>query len=140
MAKPAGATCNLACMYCFFLEKERLYPGGRLRMSDDVLEEYLRQYIHAQKVPEVTIAWRGGEPTLMGLDFFRRSVEYAAKHAPPGMDIAYTLQTNGTLIDGAWCRFFRDNAFLIGLSIDGPRELHDRYRVDKGGGPPSTGS
>lgn len=135
MAKPTGSACNLNCSYCFFLEKERLYPDSRFRMSDEVLEEYVRQYIGAQQVPEVTIAWQGGEPTLMGLDFFMRSVEYARKHAPPGMSIAHTVQTNGTLLDEAWCEFLRENEFLAGLSIDGPRELHDRYRVDKGGRP-----
>jgi len=133
MAKPSGAACNLNCAYCFFLEKEKLYPGSDLRMSDEVLEKYIRQYIQAQQVQEATIAWQGGEPTLMGLDFFRRSVKLAAKHAPPGMRVSYTMQTNGTLLDDAWCEFLRSSGFLVGLSIDGPRELHDAYRVDKGG-------
>ncbi|MBN2027692.1 MAG: anaerobic sulfatase maturase [Actinobacteria bacterium] len=133
MAKPSGAACNLNCAYCFFLEKERLYPGSDLRMSDEVLEEYIRQYIQAQQVPEAIIAWQGGEPTLMGLDFFRRSVELAVEYAPPGMRVSYTMQTNGTLLDDAWCEFLNENGFLVGLSMDGPRELHDAYRVDKGG-------
>lgn len=134
MAKPTGSACNLACDYCFFRVKERLYPGGSFRMSDEVMEEYIRQYIEAQEAPEVIIAWQGGEPTMMGLDFFRRSVDCAGKHARPGMNISHTIQTNGTLIDEEWCGFLRDNGFLVGLSMDGPRELHDRYRHDNTGG------
>jgi len=133
MAKPSGAACNLNCAYCFFLEKEKLYPDSDLRMGGEVLEEYIRQYIQAQQVPEAVIAWQGGEPTLMGLDFFRKSVELAREYAPPGMRVAYTMQTNGTLLDDAWCEFLRESGFLVGLSMDGPRELHDAYRVDKGG-------
>jgi uncharacterized protein len=133
MAKPTGSVCNLDCAYCFFLQKERLYPGGDLRMDEGVMEEYLRQYIHVRRAEEVIIAWQGGEPTLMGLDFFRGAVETAAKHAPEGMRVSHTIQTNGTLLDEEWCEFLRDNGFLVGLSLDGPRELHDRYRVDKSG-------
>ena len=135
MAKPAGSSCNLACRYCFFLEKERLYPGSRQRMDSAVLEAYIRQYIEAQQVPQVSVTWQGGEPTLMGLDFFRRSVELARERAPEGMQVEFSLQTNGTLLDEEWCGFFRENGFLIGLSLDGPRELHDAYRVDRGGAP-----
>ena len=134
MAKPTGAACNLDCDYCFFLNKEQLYPGSTMRMSGDVLEAYLHQYIETQSVPEVTIAWQGGEPMMMGLDFFRGSVEIADRSAPTGTHISYTLQTNGTLLDRDWCSFLRENGFLVGLSLDGPRELHDRYRHDKGGG------
>ncbi len=133
MAKPTGSACNLGCDYCFFLQKERLYPGSSFRMTDEVLEEYVSQYIEAQQVPEVTIVWQGGEPTMMGLDFFRRSIDYAEKHAPPGMRVSHTIQTNGTLIDADWCDFLRENGFLVGLSLDGPRELHDRYRRDRRG-------
>jgi uncharacterized protein len=135
LAKPAGAACNLACSYCFFLSKEEFYPGSRFRMSDELLETYIRQYIEAQRTDRVTIAWQGGEPTLMGLDFFERSVEFATKYAPPGMHVEYSIQTNGTLLDDAWCAFFREHNVLVGLSIDGPRALHDAYRVDKGGRP-----
>jgi uncharacterized protein len=135
LAKPTGAVCNLGCKYCFFLSKENLYPGSSFRMSDDLLEEYIRQYVQSQHIPEATISWQGGEPMLMGLDFFRRSVEYVDKYKEPGMKIQYTMQTNGTLLDDEWCKFFRDNGFLVGLSLDGPRELHDAYRVDKGGNP-----
>jgi serine-type anaerobic sulfatase-maturating enzyme len=133
MAKPTGSACNLNCDYCFFLKKERLYPGSAFRMSDAVHESYIRQLLEAHQVPQVTIAWQGGEPTLMGLDFFRRSVELQKKYAKPGTRIENTFQTNGILLDEAWCAFFRENNFLIGLSLDGPRELHDFYRKDKGG-------
>jgi uncharacterized protein len=134
LAKPTGAVCNLDCSYCFFLSKEMLYPGSRFRMADELLETYLRQLIEAHaRSPEVTIAWQGGEPTLMGLDFFRRSVELAELYLRPGQRAAYTIQTNGTLLDPEWAAFFREHDFLVGISIDGPRELHDAYRVNKGG-------
>ncbi len=135
LAKPTGAICNLACQYCFFLSKETLYPGGRFRMSDEVLEAYIRQLIESHRTPEVTIAWQGGEPTLMGLDFFRRSIELERQYRKPGMTIHHTIQTNGTLLDDEWCAFFREHDFLVGISIDGPRALHDAYRVNKGGRP-----
>ena len=133
MAKPAGALCNLACDYCFFLKKEDLYPGSDFRMSEEVLESYIRQTIEGQRVPAVTIAWQGGEPTLMGLPFFRRAAGYVDKYLPAGMELEQTLQTNGVLLDEGWCEFLRENNFLVGLSVDGPRELHDAYRHDKGG-------
>ena len=133
MAKPTGSACNLNCDYCFFLKKERLYPGSAFRMSDEVHEAYIRQLLEAHQVPQVTIAWQGGEPTLMGLDFFKRSVALQKKYQKPGTRIENTFQTNGILLDDAWCRFFHENNFLIGLSMDGPRELHDVYRRDKGG-------
>jgi uncharacterized protein len=134
LAKPTGAVCNLDCSYCFFLSKEMLYPGSRFRMADELLEAYVKQLIEAHAgVPEVAIAWQGGEPTLMGVDFFRRSVELAEECLQPGQRAAYTIQTNGTLLDEEWAAFFKDNDFLVGISIDGPRELHDTYRVNKGG-------
>jgi len=134
LAKPAGAICNLDCKYCFFLSKEMLYPGSRFRMADELLETYIRQLIEAHaRAPEVTIAWQGGEPTLIGLDFFRRSVELAEKYRRPGQRIAHTIQTNGTQIDDEWAAFFKEHNFLVGLSVDGPREMHDTYRVNKGG-------
>jgi uncharacterized protein len=135
LAKPTGAMCNLECKYCFFLPKAALYPGSHFRMTDALLESYMRQYIESQRVPEVSIAWQGGEPTLMGLDFFRRSIVYQKKHQKPNTTIQNALQTNGVLLDDAWCEFFRQHNFLIGLSLDGPRKLHDAYRVDKGGQP-----
>ena len=103
MAKPTGATCNLDCEYCFFLSKEMLYPGSRFRMAEDLQEAYIKQLLEAHvRVPEVTVAWQGGEPTMMGLDFFRRAVELQHKYATPGQRIINTLQTNGTLLDDEW--------------------------------------
>lgn len=133
MAKPTGSRCNLNCAYCFFLKKERLYPDGTFSMSDQLMEQYIRQTIEAHQVPEVTIAWQGGEPTLMGLDFFRRAMAVEQNCLKPGMRIENTLQTNGILIDVEWCRFFHEHDFLIGLSLDGPRSHHDAYRRDQGG-------
>ena len=133
LSKPTGAVCNLDCKYCFFLSKEMLYPGSRFRMADDMLETYIRQLLESQPGPEVAVAWQGGEPTLMGLDFFKRSVELVERHRRPAQRVAYTLQTNGTKIDDEWAAFFAEHKFLIGLSVDGPRHLHDAYRVDKGG-------
>jgi uncharacterized protein len=132
MSKPTGSACNLHCDYCFFLKKERLYPGSNFRMSDDVHEAYIKQLFEAHQVPQVTVAWQGGEPTLMGLDFFRRSVALQKKYQKPGTSIENTFQTNGILLDDAWCSFLHENGFLIGLSLDGPKELHDTYRKDKG--------
>lgn len=133
MTKPRGAICNLDCDYCYYLAKERLYPDGTFRMDSKLLEDYVRQYIEAQAVPEVTFAWQGGEPTLMGLDFFKLIIELQQKHRRTDMRIVNTLQTNGTLLDEEWCRFFRAHDFLIGISLDGPRDIHDAYRLDKGG-------
>lgn len=136
MAKPTGATCNLDCEYCFFLSKEMLYPDSRFRMSPEAQERYIRQLIESQpRVAEITVAWQGGEPTMMGLDFFRRAVELEAKFGHPGQRIVNTLQTNGTLLDDEWGEFLAQSEFLVGISIDGPREMHDAYRVDKGGKP-----
>ncbi len=135
MLKPRGAICNLNCAYCYFLSKELMYPGSRFRMAHDLLEAYTKQYIEAQRVPEVTFAWQGGEPTLMGLDFFKLAIALQQKYRKPGMRIYNALQTNGTLLDDAWCEFFHAHQFLIGLSVDGPRDLHDANRVDKGGRP-----
>jgi uncharacterized protein len=135
LAKPTGATCNLNCSYCFFLNKKSLYPGSHFRMSDKVLEHYIRQLIKSHRSNKVTVAWQGGEPTLMGLDFYRRAIAYQEQYKRPGMVFENTMQTNGTLLNDAWCEFFRDQGFLIGISIDGPRELHDAHRVDKRGKP-----
>jgi serine-type anaerobic sulfatase-maturating enzyme len=133
LAKPTGATCNLDCKYCFFLSKELLYPDSRFRMADEVLEAYICELMESQQEPEVTIAWQGGEPTLMGLDFFKRSVELVRKYQKPGQTVMHTIQTNGTLVDDPFAVFFKEHHFLVGLSMDGPREMHDAYRVDKGG-------
>jgi uncharacterized protein len=135
MTKPIGALCNLDCQYCFYLSKQQLYPGARARMSDETLESYLRQLIEAHRVPDVTVAWQGGEPTLMGVDFFRRVVELEEQYRKPGMTIQNTIQTNGTLLDDEWCAFFREHGFLVGISLDGPPEMHDAFRADKRGRP-----
>lgn len=135
MTKPIGPICNLDCKYCFYLEKEKLYPDkSNWRMSDDVLGHYIRCYIESQDTPDISFAWQGGEPTLMGLDFFRKVVELQQKYAA-GRRVTNAIQTNGTLLDDAWCEFLTQHGFLIGLSIDGPRRFHDRYRVDKKGQP-----
>jgi uncharacterized protein len=133
LAKPTGAICNLACSYCFFLDKELLYEGDRFRMSDQMQETYIRSLIDMHRTPEVTVAWQGGEPTLMGIGFFRRAIELERTHAKPGMTFLNTIQTNGTLLTDEWCEFFAENDFLVGISIDGPQALHDAYRVDKRG-------
>jgi uncharacterized protein len=133
LTKPIGPICNLDCKYCFYLEKEKMYPETKsFRMSDELLENYVRQYIQSQNAPEISFAWQGGEPTLMGVNFFRRAVELQRKYAG-GKQISNALQTNGVLLNDEWCAFFKQHQFLIGLSIDGPRSLHDKYRVDKGG-------
>jgi uncharacterized protein len=133
LAKPSGSTCNIDCKYCFFLSKEALYPNDKHRMSEATLETYIRQLLESHRTPEVTVAWQGGEPTLMKLDFFRRSVELVEKYRRPGQVVQHTFQTNGILLDDDWCAFFKEHDFLIGLSVDGPREVHDAYRVDRGG-------
>lgn len=133
MTKPIGALCNLDCKYCFYLEKESLYGSHKehdYKMSDAVLEQYVRQYIESQPVPTVTFAWQGGEPTLMGLDFYQKAVVLQKKYAN-GKTIENAFQTNCTLLNDRWCAFFKEHNFLVGASIDGPEELHDAYRVDK---------
>lgn len=133
MSKPTGPICNLDCSYCFYLEKEGLYsPQQRWAMSQPVLESYIRQYIEAQSGEMVNFAWQGGEPTLLGVDFFRKAFEIQQKYAN-GKTIQNALQTNGVLLDDAWGEFLAGHGVLVGVSIDGPRPLHDAYRVDKGG-------
>lgn len=135
MAKPSGSACNLGCSYCFYLEKEHLYPETRrFRMSPAVLETYVRDYIAAQPGPHVSFAWQGGEPTLMGVEFFREAVALQQRYAA-GKQIDNAFQTNGVLLNDEWGAFLAENKFLVGISIDGPRHLHDAYRIDKGGGP-----
>ena len=135
MTKPIGPICNLDCKYCFYLEKENLYPGTKhWAMDQEVLERYISQYIAAQPTENVDFAWQGGEPTLLGVDFFRTIVKLEEKYAG-GKTIHNALQTNGTLLNDEWCEFLGERHFLVGVSIDGPRELHDFYRVDKGNAP-----
>ena len=133
LAKPTGAICNLDCKYCFFLSKEMLYPGDRFRMSDELLKTYIQQLLESQPLGELNIAWQGGEPTLMGIDFFRRAIVYVEKYRKPGQSVLHTIQTNGTLLTDEWCAFFSEHRFLVGLSVDGPKPMHDAYRVDKRG-------
>jgi uncharacterized protein len=135
MAKPVGPICNLDCRYCFYLEKENLYGKKQdWAMPDAVLESYIRQYIDAHDEPEISFAWQGGEPTLLGVDFFRKILAIQNRFAN-GKRIGNAFQTNGVLLDDEWGEFLAKNDFLIGLSVDGPAELHDYYRVDKGGAP-----
>ncbi len=131
MAKAIGPICNLDCQYCFYLEKEKLYPDNeRWKMSDERLEVFIRDYIAAQPGQHVSFAFQGGEPTLLGVDYFRKVVALQKKYAN-GKTIETAFQTNGTLLNDEWCQLFAENNFLVGLSIDGPPELHDAYRVDK---------
>ena len=134
MLKPAGSACNLDCGYCYYLDKAAQYGGRQAVMADDLLELYIRQYIEANEVPVVTFCWHGGEPLLLGRDFYRRAVALQRKYAA-GKRIENTLQTNGTLVDEAWCELFAENGFLVGLSLDGPEDIHDAFRRTKGGRP-----
>jgi len=130
--KPIGSICNLDCHYCYYLEKERLYPEGeKFQMRYEVLEEYIIQHIDASPEAVIRFSWHGGEPTVLGLDYFRKVVELQRKHLPPGKSIVNGVQTNGTLLDDDWCRFFAREGFAVGLSLDGPPEMHDRFRVTK---------
>ncbi len=134
LAKPVGARCNLDCTYCFYLDKEALYPGSRFRMSDDVLRAWLEQLFHMHRgQATVPVAFQGGEPTLMGLDFFVRAAAMARAMARPGQRVELSLQSNGLLLDEAWVDFLRSEAVLVGLSIDGPEAMHDAFRVDRAG-------
>lgn len=139
MTKPNGPRCNIDCSYCYYLEKEGLYPDEkRFRMSDGVLERYVRDMIAAQLKAgqrEVTFAWQGGEPTLLGVAFFERTVALQKRHSPDGVRIENAFQTNGILLDDDWGEFFSREHFLVGISIDGPRKIHDRYRRDRAGRP-----
>ena len=136
MAKPAGSACQLDCAYCFYLSKEKLAGGpGPGHMNDEVLERFVKDYIASVTGDEVVFSWQGGEPTLLGVEFFEKVVALQRKHAKPGQRVENDLQTNGVLLDEDWARFLKEHRFLVGLSIDGPRELHDRIRVTKRGKP-----
>ncbi|MGE5357987.1 MAG: anaerobic sulfatase maturase [Bacteroidales bacterium] len=135
VAKPTGPICNLSCRYCFYLDAKALYPGTTSwAMSNEVLESFVRQYIAAQDVPVVSFAWQGGEPTLLGVDFFERVVALQQRYAD-GKRIENGFQTNGVLLDERWGQFLARHDFLVGLSVDGPRPLHDAYRANRGGQP-----
>lgn len=140
LCKPIGPVCNLNCAYCYYLGKKHLYPSDEhWQMSDDTLEQYIRQTIATQPadVREIVFGWQGGEPTLLGIDFYARAIELQKRHAPAGVTCINTMQTNGTLLDDGWCTFLKEHGFLVGLSIDGPGELHDQYRRDKNDEPTS---
>ncbi|MBU4053836.1 MAG: anaerobic sulfatase maturase [Proteobacteria bacterium] len=135
-AKPIGARCNLDCGYCYYLEKEDLYPGKTsFQMGDDLLEDYISQVIHGTREPEIRFSWHGGEPTLPGVEFFKKIVLLQKKHAPEGRAVLNNIQTNGTLLDEKWCDFLARENFTVGLSMDGPARFHDGFRVSKGGMP-----
>jgi len=132
LIKPAGSDCNIDCRYCFYKGRAPQFGQGKQRMSDEVLERLVKDYMQLG-FPVVGFAWQGGEPTLMGVDFYKRAVELQKKYGSPGQKVSNTLQTNGILLNDKWCRFLHDNKFLAGISIDGPREFHDCYRVDHSG-------
>jgi serine-type anaerobic sulfatase-maturating enzyme len=128
LVKPIGPVCDIKCEYCFYLEKRALFDRDeRYRMPDDVLAAYIAQYVESQPTPVAEFVWHGGEPTLLGADFFRRVVELQRPHRGR-KEIRNSMQTNGMRLDDEWCRFFKDNDFLVGVSLDGPKEIHDRYR------------
>ncbi len=132
--KPAGAVCNLDCQYCYYRDKRSLYPEAAC-MTESLLEEYILQHFEAALGPEVDFSWHGGEPTILGVDFFRKAVDLQRRHTPDGWRVRNGIQTNGILLDAEWCRFLSTEGFSVGLSLDGPAELHDPYRITKGGQP-----
>ena len=135
MLKPAGSLCNLACKYCYYLEKQKLYPLDKSRViSDELLEEFIRQYIESQTLPQVLFTWHGGEPLMRPISFYKRALELQRRYAR-GRQIDNCLQTNGMLLTDEWCEFLRENNFLVGVSIDGPQEFHDEYRRSRSGAP-----
>lgn len=135
MLKPAGAHCNLACKYCYYLEKNNLYQNShRHLMSDEILEQFTREYIEAQTMPQVLFTWHGGEPLMRSIDFYKKALALQKKYAH-GKQIDNVIQTNGTLLTDEWCEFFAQNHWLVGISIDGPQEYHDHYRVTPAGKP-----
>jgi len=136
MVKPGGAICNLDCSYCFYLHKEQLLGSEtKFRITDEILEAHIKQYIEGQDRDEIVFSWQGGEPTMLGLGFFEKVVELEKKYKKPNQRIENDLQTNGTLLNDDWGAFLKEHGFLVGLSIDGPRELHDAFRVNKDGKP-----
>jgi len=134
MLKPAGSLCNLDCKYCYYLDKAEIYGGREPRMTEEMLETVIREYIAANEVEDVTFNWHGGEPLVLGKDFYRKALSLQRKYSG-GKKIHNTLQTNGTLLDSEWADILREGDFLVGVSIDGPSSIHDRFRKDKGGAP-----
>jgi uncharacterized protein len=134
MLKPVGSKCNLDCDYCYYLEKENLYEKKNPVMSEDLLERFIKQYIESQTMPEIMFTWHGGETLMRPLSFYKRAIELQKQYGR-GRHIENSIQTNGTLLNDEWCKFFKENNFLVGISIDGPKEFHDEYRRDKMGRP-----
>ncbi len=135
LAKPNGPVCNLGCKYCFYLEKRELYPEkNNFLMPDGVLEKFVKEYIQSQNIPEIQFVWQGGEPLLAGISFYQKVIGFQQKHMGD-KKIVNSMQTNGILLNNEWCAFLKDNGFLVGLSLDGPEEIHDRYRLDLGNNP-----
>ncbi len=135
MVKPAGPLCNLDCTYCYYLEKKSIFDGSPgFKLEEDLLKRFIKDYIESQNVPVVSFVWQGGEPALLGVDYYKKAVEIQQKYAGD-KKIENSFQTNGLLLDDDFCRFFKENGFLVGISIDGPRKLHDHYRLDKQGQP-----
>ena len=134
MLKPVGAKCNLDCDYCYYLEKENLYEKKNPVMSEDLLEKFIKQYIESQTMSEIMFTWHGGETLMRPLSFYKRAIELQKQYGR-GRRIENSIQTNGTLLNDEWCKFFKENNFLVGISIDGPKEFHDEYRRDKMGRP-----
>lgn len=135
MAKPYGPKCNLNCSYCYYLEKENIYPNTKnFKLYKNILERFVKSYIQDQEADRITFVWQGGESTMLGIDYFKKAIEFQKKYAN-GKTIENAFQTNGTYIDEDWCRFFKDSNFLVGISIDGPEKLNDHYRMTKGGEP-----
>ncbi len=130
MLKPAGSSCNLDCHYCYYLDKALQYGGKQAVMSEELLEEYVKQYIEANDIPQVNFCWHGGEPLLLGVDYYRKAIEFQKMYSE-GKEISNTLQTNGVLVNEEWCKFFAENNFLIGISLDGPKDIHDSFRLTK---------
>ncbi|MFA5849565.1 MAG: anaerobic sulfatase maturase [Bacteroidales bacterium] len=133
MTKPVGSKCNLDCTYCYYLDKERFYGSKQEPFSEEMLEIYIRDYIEANQVPEITFVWHGGEPLMAGIDYYKSVIKFQKKHNYLNKKINNSIQTNGTLLNEEWCKFFKRNNFLVGVSVDGPKDIHDSYRKDKSG-------
>ncbi len=135
MVKPIGALCNLDCEYCYYLDKSSMFKGSKFRITDEILEKHIKDYIEGQPdgCREAGFTWQGGEPTLLGIDFFSKALKLQDKYRKTGLEITNAIQTNGTKLDDRWCKFLKQNDFLVGISLDGPKSLHDRYRKTRDG-------
>lgn len=133
LTKPIGSLCNLNCTYCYYLDKERFYGKQQPVMSDDMLEAYIKEYIQTNEIPEISFVWHGGEPLMAGIEYFKKAIDFQRKHNTEKKPIHNSIQTNATLLNDEWCKFFRKNKFLVGVSIDGPQDIHNTYRKNRGG-------